>query len=99
MTPFEDRVYKETATIPLGKVRTYKDIATAIGCPRATRAVGNALHKNKNSQVPCHRVVRSNGVIGGFRYGSAKKKTLLQKEGVLISGNKVVSTREGRSPE
>ncbi|MDP4009068.1 MAG: MGMT family protein [bacterium] len=99
MTPFEDCVYKEAATIPLGKVRTYKDIAKAIGFPRAARAVGNALHKNKNPQVPCHRVVRSNGVIGGFRYGSAKKKTLLQKEGVLVSGNKVVSTREGRSPE
>lgn len=99
MTPFEERVYQETSIIPLGKVRTYQDIAKAIGYPHSARAVGNALHKNKNPQVPCHRVVRSSGVIGGFRYGSAKKKTLLQKEGVLVSGNKVVSTKGVRLPE
>jgi len=76
--------------IPRGKVSTYGQVAQKIGCPRAFRAVGNALNKNDNIDVPCHRVVRSDGLIGGYRDGSAKKLRLLKKEGVLIKKTKVV---------
>jgi O-6-methylguanine DNA methyltransferase len=65
-------------------VRTYKQIAEAIGNPYAFRAVGNALNKNPDLKtIPCHRVVRSDGSIGGYRYGSKRKQKLLRAEGVF----------------
>jgi O-6-methylguanine DNA methyltransferase len=71
-------------TIPAGRVATYADIAAAIGNPRAARAVGNVLNRNPNApQVPCHRVVRGDGSIGGYAFGPNKKIALLQKEGVI----------------
>ncbi|MDP3982249.1 MAG: MGMT family protein [bacterium] len=90
MTPFEILVYQETKSIAPGRVKTYKEIAVAIGRPLASRAVGNALYNNTDPNVPCHRVVRSGGAIGGFRYGTQKKKTLLKKEGVLVIGSCVL---------
>ncbi|HZX49971.1 MAG TPA: MGMT family protein [Candidatus Paceibacterota bacterium] len=84
MTPFQKRVYEAVKRIPRGEVRTYKQIAQAIGCPKAYRAVGNALNKNPDLKtIPCHRVVRSDGKIGGYRFGSSKKKTLLLREGAI----------------
>jgi O-6-methylguanine DNA methyltransferase len=84
MTPFQEKVYKEVKKIPKGEVRTYKEVALAIGNPKASRAVGNALNKNPDVKtVPCHRVVRSDGAIGGYRYGTKKKASLLKKEGVI----------------
>lgn len=83
MTLFEKKVYKAVSRIPRGKVRSYKQIAEDIGSPRAYRAVGNTLNKNPYiGQVPCHRVVRSNGTIGGFQKGAQLKLRLLKKEGV-----------------
>jgi methylated-DNA-[protein]-cysteine S-methyltransferase len=83
MTLFEKKVYKAVSKIPRGKVRSYKQIAEDIGSPHAYRAVGNALNKNPYiGQVPCHRVVRSNGTIGGFQKGAQLKLRLLKKEGV-----------------
>jgi len=77
-------VYEAVKRIPRGEVRTYKQIAQAIGCPKAYRAVGNALNKNPDLKtIPCHRVVRSDGKIGGYRFGSSKKKTLLLREGAI----------------
>ena len=84
VTPFQKRVYEAVKRIPRGEVRTYKQIAQAIGCPKAYRAVGNALNKNPDLKtIPCHRVVRSDGKIGGYRFGSSKKKTLLLREGAI----------------
>ena len=85
MTDFAKTVYKLTARIPRGMVSTYKEIACAIGNPEASRAVGNALNKNPYApKVPCHRVIRSNGEIGGFANGAAAKISILEKEGIAI---------------
>ena len=89
---FAERVYHLLLQVPKGKVTTYRFLAKAIGS-RAYRAVGQALRYNPYApQIPCHRVVSSNGTIGGFmgsRSGKAieKKKGLLRKEGVKIIGN------------
>jgi len=84
MTSFRQKVYNEVKKIPRGEVRTYREVAEAIGHPRAFRAVGNALNKNPDLQtIPCHRVVRSDGTVGGYRYGELKKKTLLRQEGAF----------------
>lgn len=83
LTPFQKAVYRVVAGIPRGKTMTYAQVAVAIGRPSAARAVGNALNKNPFApEVPCHRVIRSDGTFGGFASGSAKKKALLRKEGV-----------------
>ena len=68
---------------------TYKDVACQAGNPRAVRAVGNALHLNKDTHIPCHRVVRSDGRVGGYNKGSETKKHILQKEGVEIKNGKI----------
>lgn len=83
MTEFQKKVYNYVATIPLGKVMTYKQVAHAIGHPKAYRAVGNALNKNRSSQVPCHRVVASDGSLGGYAYGLKRKKAILLAEGAI----------------
>jgi len=78
---FKSKVLKLVRRIPEGKISTYKEIARLAGSPRACRAVGNILNKNTDPKnIPCHRVIRSDGKIGGYRWGSALKKQLLQKE-------------------
>lgn len=79
--PFEKKVYYLVSQIPLGQIMTYQEVAQKIGQPLSYRAVGNALHKNLDPKIPCHRVIRSNGQLGGYRYGSQIKKELLKKEG------------------
>ena len=87
---FPQEVYDLTSLIPRGKVTTYKLIAQRLNKPRAARAVGNALNKNPYApQVPCHRVVRSNGEVGGFASGQNKKIAILRKEGIIIHKSKV----------
>lgn len=94
MTPFRKAVYKATRKIPKGKVATYGQIARFIGRPKAARAVGNALNSNPFSpKVPCHRVVNSDGKIGGFASGTAKKVALLRKEGLKVKDGKIVDFR------
>lgn len=90
MTSFQKKVYKTVKAIPRGEVKTYKEIAAKIGSPKAQRAVGSVLAKNKNPNIPCHRIVRSDGRIGGYNKGKRKKRLLLKKEGVKIMGGKVV---------
>jgi methylated-DNA-[protein]-cysteine S-methyltransferase len=78
--------------VPEGKVTTYKAIANAIGKPRATRAIGNILKNNPNPIiVPCHRVVRSNGEIGGYAYGKDVKEKLLEAEGIIIKDDYITN--------
>lgn len=99
VTPFMNQVYKITEQIPLGRITTYKHIAVAIGKPGASQAVGQALSVNPYApKVPCHRVIASDGSIGGFR--GTKNKTsplikhkiqLLQNEGIKIKNYKIVS--------
>jgi O-6-methylguanine DNA methyltransferase len=84
ITKFQESVYRVVARIPKGKTMTYAQVAAAIGNPKAVRAVGNALNKNPFApQVPCHRVVRSDGSIGGFASGTNRKKALLRAEGAF----------------
>ncbi len=90
-TKFEILVWKACSEIPKGKVASYADIARAIGKPKAARAVGNALNVNPYSpRVPCHRVIKSDGSIGGFAHGTKKKITMLRKEGVEIRNGRIV---------
>lgn len=89
MTKFEEKVYGTVKKIPHGMVATYAGIARLIGRSRAARAVGNALNRNPFKEVPCHRVVRSDGEVGGFARGTKVKVNLLRKEGVKIVNRKV----------
>lgn len=85
-TKFQQKVYELCKKIPRGRVSTYKEIGKALGGKgQIYRAVGVALNKNPYTpKVPCHRVVNSNGEIGGFAHGVRKKINLLQKEGIVV---------------
>ncbi len=92
MINFKDKVYKFAQKIPKGQVATYKSVAVAVGSLRASRGVAMVLSKNFDPKIPCHRVVRSDGFVGGYnRGGSVKKAKLLRSEGVLVAGLKVNS--------
>ena len=87
---FNQQCHKLLSKIPEGKISTYKEIAKALNT-KAYRAVGNAIAKNPNPiVVPCHRVINSNGLIGGYALGVNKKISLLKKEGMTIRKGKVV---------
>ena len=86
-TPFQVKVWKYLKTIPKGKVITYKQLAKAINMPEAARAVANACAKNPYApKIPCHRVIRSDGSLGGYSGlgGIRQKKRLLRSEKVKI---------------
>ena len=86
-TSFQIQVWEEIKEIPCGETRSYKQIAEAIGHPKSVRAVANACGKNPYPIIiPCHRVVKSNGSLGGYsgKGGRNKKRELLKKEGVFI---------------
>lgn len=83
VTPFQRKVYDALLKIPKGQVRTYAEVARMIGRPRAARAVGQALKRNRWApKIPCHRVIASDGSLGGYSApgGLAAKRRLLQKE-------------------
>ena len=83
-TSFEKEVYKCVVRIPLGEVRSYKWVAEKIGKPNAYRAVGRALHKNPFPLiVPCHRVVKTDGSLGGYSRGERIKKNLINLEKII----------------
>jgi len=80
-TAFQRRVWDALRQIPIGETRTYSEVALAIGAPKAVRAVANACAANKAALViPCHRVVRGDGTLGGYRWGTARKAQLLAAE-------------------
>lgn len=84
-------VYNLLLKIPPGKVSTYGDIARALGNPSASRMIGRILGKNPNPlKVPCHRIVMSDGRVGGYAYGIAKKRQLLENEGVSLLANGII---------
>jgi methylated-DNA-[protein]-cysteine S-methyltransferase len=84
-TPFSKRLLQATARIPFGQTRTYRDMATAAGNPAAVRAAGNALgHNPIPIVVPCHRVLRTGGNIGGYTGGLERKVKLLATEGIEL---------------
>lgn len=81
------RIFHIVRSIPRGKVATYTYVARKAGVPKAARYVGNVLGNNRSSRVPCHRVVRKDGHVGGFRDGTREKVRRLRREGVVIRGN------------
>jgi methylated-DNA-[protein]-cysteine S-methyltransferase len=85
LTNFSAKVLRHACKIPRGKVTTYSGIAAALGTPHAVRAVGTVLANNPFPIIiPCHRVVRADGSLGGFGGGIKMKKELLAKEGVVL---------------
>ena len=86
-TKFQLKVWNYLKKIPRGKVKTYSEVAKAIGKPLAVRAVANAIGKNPLApQIPCHRVIRSDGSLGGYsgKGGVKTKRLLLKKEGISL---------------
>lgn len=82
-TPFAQSVYDIVKKIPQGKTLTYKEVARLAGRPFAFRAVGNILNKNFHPNIPCHRVIRSDGKVGGYNRGTEKKISRLKEEGAI----------------
>jgi AraC family transcriptional regulator of adaptative response/methylated-DNA-[protein]-cysteine methyltransferase len=80
-TVFQRRVWKALQSIPVGRTASYRDVAVAIGQPAAHRAVASACAANKLAvAIPCHRVVRTDGKLGGYRWGLERKRRLLANE-------------------
>ena len=89
MKSFYESCYKVLRKVPKGKVTIYKEIARALNS-KAYRAVGSAMNKNPYApHVPCHRVINSNGDVGGFASGANAKIKLLKSEGIEIKNNKI----------
>ncbi len=85
MSPFTKTVKAIVQNIPAGQVMTYKEVATAAGKPTAARAVANIMAKNFDPAIPCHRVIRSDGQLGGYnRGGTERKRAILRTEGVYV---------------
>lgn len=84
MMSFKDRVMSVVVGISKGKTLTYKQVAEMAGRPKAYRAVGNILNKNYDPNIPCHRVVRSDGTPGGYNRGSINKIKKLKEEKVVM---------------
>lgn len=88
---FKDKVYQVVKQIPRGRVLSYKQVANLAGRPSAWRAVGNILKKNQSlEKIPCYRVIKSDGKIGGYVKGTNKKISLLQGEGLAIKNRRIV---------
>tara|TARA_B100002052_G_scaffold245983_1_gene231927 strand:- start:295 stop:570 length:276 start_codon:yes stop_codon:yes gene_type:complete len=86
-TKFQIKVWNYLKTIPKGQIRTYLDVAKAINMPKASRAVANAIGKNPYApKIPCHRVIRSDGLLGGYSGpgGKKTKRKLLKSEGIIL---------------
>lgn len=94
LSEFTATVLRIIRQIPRGQVTTYAAVAAAVGRPRAVRAVGTALGRNPHpgTQYPCHRVVRSDGTLGGYALGRRRKIAMLKREGVEVTQGKVQST-------
>ena len=80
MTEFQAQIYAVVKKIPRGETLTYKEVARLAGRPNAFRAVGNLLNKNYDSAITCHRVVRSDGMTGGYNRGTEEKARKLKEE-------------------
>jgi O-6-methylguanine DNA methyltransferase len=81
---FKEKVLRIVGKIPKGEVLTYKQVAKLAGRPKAYRAVGNILNGNHDPKIPCHRVIRSDGRLGGYNRGPKEKERRLQAEGARM---------------
>ncbi len=84
LTAFQEKVYAVVKKIPKGQTLTYKQVAQKMGRPHAFRAVGSALAKNYAPDIPCHRVIRSDGKLGEYNRGAEMKKKILKKEKAVV---------------
>jgi len=85
------RVYKKLCKVPKGKITTYGELAKAVGLKNGQRVIGRIMNKNPYPViVPCHRVVKSDGKIGGYAYGEKPKTKMLIREGLKIKNGKIV---------
>lgn len=90
MNDLERRVYQKLLKVPKGKVTTYGELAKAINLPNGQRAIGRIMNKNPFPVIiPCHRVVKSDGKIGGYFYGEDVKTNMLSKEGISVKSGKI----------
>jgi methylated-DNA-[protein]-cysteine S-methyltransferase len=86
----EKKIYRKLLQVPSGKITTYKELARSVGLENGQRVIGQIMKKNPFPVIiPCHRVVKSNGEIGGYAYGISIKKSMLVKEGISIKNNKI----------
>jgi methylated-DNA-[protein]-cysteine S-methyltransferase len=83
MKTFRQKVLEVVSEIPRGKTLSYKKVAELAGSPKAWRAVGNIMNKNRDPKVYCHRVIKSDGTAGGYAQGTAAKIRILKKEGAI----------------
>jgi methylated-DNA-[protein]-cysteine S-methyltransferase len=90
----EEKVFKKLLEVPPGKVTTYGDLAKAVGLRNGQRVIGRIMNKNPYPViVPCHRVIKSDGQIGGYAWGEKIKTCMLSKEGVKIKNGKIVDKK------
>ena len=90
MNDLDRRVYKKLLKVPRGKITTYGELAKAVGIQNGQRAIGKIMNRNPYPVIiPCHRVVKSDGKIGGYFYGDKVKTKMLSDEGITIKNGKV----------
>ena len=91
----EEKVYKKLLEVPKGKVTTYGDLAKAIGLKNGQRVIGKIMNKNPYPVIiPCHRVIKSNGKIGGYAWGEKVKEKMLSNEGIKIKKGKILEVEK-----
>jgi methylated-DNA-[protein]-cysteine S-methyltransferase len=90
----EEKVYKKLLEVPPGMVTTYGELSKAVGIKNGQRVIGRIMNKNPYPViVPCHRVIKSDGKIGGYAWGEKIKISMLSKEGVKIKNGKIVDLK------
>ena len=88
----DKKIYKKLLEVPEGKITTYGELAKAVGLKNGQRAVGRIMNKNPYPVIiPCHRVVKSDGKVGGYGYGQDVKINMLTKEGIKIKDDKILN--------
>ena len=91
----EEKVYKKLLEVPKGKVTTYGELAKAIGLKNGQRVIGRIMSKNPYPViVPCHRVIKSDGKIGGYAWGEKVKAKMLSNEGIKIKNGKILDMKK-----
>ena len=91
----EEKVYKKLLEVPKGKVTTYRELAKAIGLKNGQRVIGRIMNKNPYPViVPCHRVIKSDGKIGGYAWGEKVKAKMLSNEGIRIKNGKILDVEK-----
>lgn len=93
----DQKIYKKLLEVPKGKITTYGDLAKAVGMKNGQRFVGRIMNKNPYPAIiPCHRVVKSDGNVGGYAYGENTKSNMLTKEGIKIKKGKILDLENNR---